>query len=337
MKKGYLVILISVLFFPVFSQGFLPEELNGIWEGKDRIIFFEEPQNDKNPEIFIVLKNFYGWYYDRAAEDSFYSDKGNRDRNAATPKNAEHISYTVTKNPDYNTYNFNINYSKHNNYTVHLACINENLFLNFYTRDIDFNNEEQLSAAKNTYDGFYRGNIVSKGLMISNQSVPENITCFYVIQDRIYNIRYWKTDMDYSSEYARFTYEQDSFEVPCHVQSGGYTFSCVSGRSKKVRNPQPSAVFNPGDYIFNEEHTLMICDKEIYLTKMADKNTFNQLVELVKEHNSHRHPPVQPLFPDEPLDFHWDMIDELEKNNQLIQAVRIRQRNFGLRGKDIGR
>ena len=48
MKKGFLVILISVLFFPVFSQGFLPEELNGIWEGKDRIIFFEEPQNDKN-------------------------------------------------------------------------------------------------------------------------------------------------------------------------------------------------------------------------------------------------------------------------------------------------
>ena len=62
MKKGFLVILISVLFFPVFSQGFLPEELNGIWEGKDRIIFFEEPQNDKNPEIFIVLKNFYGGY-----------------------------------------------------------------------------------------------------------------------------------------------------------------------------------------------------------------------------------------------------------------------------------
>ena len=97
MKKGFLVILISVLFFPVFSQRFLPEELSGIWEGKDRIFFFEEPQNDRNPEIFIVLKNFYGWYYDRAAEDSFYSDKGNRDRNAATPKNAEHISYTVTK------------------------------------------------------------------------------------------------------------------------------------------------------------------------------------------------------------------------------------------------
>lgn len=336
MKKGFLVILISVLFIPVFSQ-ILPEEITGIWEGKDRIIFFEEPQNDKNPELFVVLKNFYGWYYDRAAEDSFYSDKEKRTRNNTTPKSAEHIPYRIEKNPDYNTYNFEINYSKREQFIVPMALINDNFFLNFYTRDLDFSDEQQLLNAKNTYDGFYRGNLVSKGIMISNQSVPENISCFYIINNKIYNIRYWKTDMEYSSEYAIFTYGEDSFSVPRHIKSGNYIYSCVSGRSKKVRNPQPAETFIPENLLFNSDHTVMVLDKEMYLTKLADKKTFEDLIQIIKKQNSKRHPPVQPLFPEQELDYHWDLIDSLEKNNALIQSVRERQQQFGPRGKDIGR
>jgi len=336
MKKGFLVILISVLTVSVFSQ-VLPEEVCGIWEGKDRIVFFEEPQNNENPELFVVLKDFYGWYYDRAAESAVYSNKGDRPRNDATPKNAEHIPYTISKNENYNTFYYNISYTKRINYVVPLACINDNYFLNFYTRDLDFNDPEQIENARTSYDGFYRGNIVSKGLMISDQLVPENIACFYVINDKIYNIRYWKTDMDYSEEYASFTYGEDSFMVPRHVKSGDYIYSCVSGRSKKVRNPQPAQLFNPSDYLFNEEHSVMVLDKEPYLTKMADKKTFEDLVQIIKNQNSKRHSPVQPLFPEEHLDFHWDLIDMLEKDNHLIQAVRLRQKSFGLRGKDIGR
>lgn len=336
MKKGFLVILITVLFFPVFSQ-VLPDQLKGIWEAKDRIIFFEEPQNDKNPELFVVLKNFYGWYYDRAAESDFYSDKGTRDRNDTTPKNAEHIPYAITVNTDYNTWYFNVNYSHHENYIIPMALIDDNFFLNFYTRDLDFTDPEALEAARNSYDGFYRGNLVSKGIMISNQLVPENIACFYVVDNRIYNIRYWKTDMDFSDEYASFTYGQDSFSVPRHIQAGGYIYSCVTGRSKKVRNPQPSQLFNPENYIFNDDHSVMVLDKEIYLTKLADQKTFEDLTKMVIEHNSHRHPPLQPLFPHRELDFHWDLIDMLEKDVKIIQAVRERQRRFGLRGRDIGR
>ena len=74
MKKGFLVVLLSALIFPVFSLD-IPENLKGIWEGKDRFVFFENAADDENPQFVIVLKEYYDWYYDRAAEPADYSKK----------------------------------------------------------------------------------------------------------------------------------------------------------------------------------------------------------------------------------------------------------------------
>ena len=60
MKKGFLFVLLLALIFPVFSQG-VPEKLQGILEGKDRFIFFENAADDENPEFVIILKEYYGW------------------------------------------------------------------------------------------------------------------------------------------------------------------------------------------------------------------------------------------------------------------------------------
>lgn len=339
MKKLFLLFSFFLFVNTLFCQENqkIPDDLIGIWEAKDRLIFFEEDENDENPELFVILKNFYGWYYDRSAESEKYSQKAERTRNDATPKTAEKIPFSVTQNQNYNTFYFDINYSSFENCIVPLVLINDNFFLNFYTRDLDFENPTSVENAKQTYDGFYRGNIVSKGIMISNQSVPENISCFYILGNKIYNIRYWKTDMDFSSDYVTFSYNEDSFLIPRHIQTGKYIYSCVNGRSKKVRNPQAPKQFNVDDYIFNENHTVMVVDKNIYLTKLADKSTFEDLIQIVKNANSKKRPVPTQVFPksDLVLDFHWDLIDYLEKDNQLIQAVRKRQKEFGPRAKDF--
>ena len=81
----------------------------------------------------------------------------------------------------------------------------------------------------------------------------------------------------------------------------------------------------------------LILDKEPYLVRLADKKTFDDLIKIVKEANSRRKPEPAALFllhyP--PLDWHWDLIDALEKNNPYIQALRQRQKDFGLRAKDL--
>ena len=52
---------------------------------------------------------------------------------------------------------------------------------------------------------------------------------------------------------------------------------------------------------------------------------------MVKEANARRKPDADPLFPENNLDWHWDLIDLLEKDNTIIQQVRARQKEFGPR------
>ena len=84
MKKGFLVVLLLALICPVFSQK-IPEILQGIWEGKDRFVYFDNASDDENPELVIILKEYYGWYYDRAAEPVDYAEKRTPHKKCCNP------------------------------------------------------------------------------------------------------------------------------------------------------------------------------------------------------------------------------------------------------------
>ncbi len=88
---------------------------------------------------------------------------------------------------------------------------------------------------------------------------------------------------------------------------------------------------------YNPQMTVMIKKSEPYLKKLVDKDSFEDLIKIIKTQNSKRKPEPPALFPPSDLDWHWDLIDMLEKDNQLIQAVRERQKQFGPRGKDLER
>ena len=68
---------------------------------------------------------------------------------------------------------------------------------------------------------------------------------------------------------------------------------------------------------------------------LSDKNDFESLMQIVKSSNSRRKPPSAPLFSESDLDWHWDLIDYIEKNDKKIQEVRQRQKDFGPRAKDL--
>ena len=87
--------------------------------------------------------------------------------------------------------------------------------------------------------------------------------------------------------------------------------------------------------LFNNDKSIIVLDEEPYLTKLADKNDFESLMQIVKSSNSRRKPPAKALFPENDLDWHWDLIDYLEKDDKMIQEVRQRQKNFGPRAKDL--
>lgn len=323
MRKGFLVGLALFLIFPVFSQQ-LPESLAGIWEGKDRFVFFEQFPDDENPELVVLFKEYYGWYIDRVAEPEKYKDAEPRIRNTGTTRDPLHVYMQIQPGKSTNNSwesNIILQYSKSQKNYIPVCQIDGKMYLNYYIRDENNPN-------------FYRGGMVTRGLQAAEQVIPENIACFIIDGNKMYNVRYWKSDMEYSEDNVTFTYKDDKYDIPRHIISGTTMYSCVSGRSKRVRNTQPPVQFNKEDYIWNDDDSILVLDKEPYLYQLVDHRTFEDLMQIVKEGNSRRKPDPPPLFPPDDLNWHWDLIDMLEKDNILIQQVRERQRAFGQRGRE---
>ena len=149
MKKLLILFLLFFTQIPIFSFQ-LPEKLEGLWEGKDRYVFLESTRDEnKNPysasqlEIVIVLKEYYGWYYDRAAESEAYSQSENRVRSAATHKDAEHIKIikvdsliNPSENPDFEVpedcaWELKFNFSKYEQNRIPVCVIDENMYIDF--------------------------------------------------------------------------------------------------------------------------------------------------------------------------------------------------------------
>ena len=302
MKKGFLFVLLLALIFPVFSQE-IPAKLQGIWEGKDRFIFFENAADDGNPEFVIILKEYYGWYYDRAAEPVEYSEKEPRTRNAATHKDPEVIPFTINELPDVtDAWQISITYSKHYSNTTSFALIDDKIYVNMYTKyDINPSTGSGTAIGSLTSDSLsyslYRGWQHSDGFILNSQPADENISLLIMQDDKFYDVRYWLTDMDYETSLVTFKYKDDTFMVPKHLFAEGTNYSSVNGRSKKIRNTQPAFSKENQNIIYNSDKTVLILNDEPYLTRVTDKQTFEDLMQIIKEANARRKPDPEPIFP----------------------------------------
>ncbi len=334
MKKGFLVILALFLALPVHSTT-IPESLFGIWEGKDRYVFFEKLQNDENPSLVIVLKTFYGWYLDRAAEPESYAEIEARTRNDATARKAEKVQIDfipISKAeeladgsiPGESAGELVLNFSRWQQDKIAIAIVDEKLYLNFFIQDAEDKN-------------YYRGNASSDGIKLSHQHKDDNIGGLYITDEGIYDTRYWLSEMDYSTEKALVKYNGHEHFVDKHLYSCGQNYSSTSGRSNKVRNVVAPLPYSEENYIFSTDKKILITDKEPYLIRLADKETLEDLMQIVKEAYNRRKPLITSQFPPLELDWHWDLIDQLEKGNIIIQKVRERQNTFGPRAKEFGR
>lgn len=329
MSKKIISTLIILLSAVCLFAETIPSKLLGIWEAKDRYVFFE--QNDQEePQIVVILKTYYGWYLNRAAEPEEYAENEARVRNTANSRKAEHVKIKNidTKETSDSLYgSLDLYYSARDKNTIPFFILDNQLYLTYYEKD----------SGSQTYEGaiedskdwtFYRGIDPSQGFKISPQYFPKNITGYIIDGDKLYDVRYWITDMDYSSDYVTFSYQNDTYQIPKHLRSCDNNFSCVSGRSKKVRNPVKAFEFKADDWIFNADKSVFTENEEPYMKQLADKNTFEALMEIIKNQNSKRKPDPPALFPDMELDWHWDMIELLEKDNKLIQEVRAKQTSF---------
>lgn len=315
----------------------LPPLLAGLWENSHRIVSFESLGAAQ-----MVLKLFYGWYYDRAAEpgpaavvgaslgttqiDSDYSaaapqeleagggaavseeelqpeDLPPRPRNDATSPQAQRLLVEFQPLiPETET-------SGAWNVWITYPGVRRREAIPVAVFDgklyVDFFLAKDLAPAR-----FYQAASNTNDITIAQPLLDEEVSSYLATGSRMYRIRYWQTDMEYDgATQAVLTGEDGSHEVPRHLLIGGTVYTCVAGRRVDIRNVE-EIPHDLSGFTFSGDNRIAVRE-DAYLSRMdADAA---QLYQLVAEANSRKAPPPPPPIPLGDLDFHYDEINDLRK------------------------
>lgn len=304
MKKLFLLFAILFSFCIVFAE--IPEELKGIWSGNDRMIFF----GGEN-EISIILKEYYGWYYDRAVEPERFNEIQKRNRNIATQKNGYAYSVNFVRIAEnVPAWEMEISINEKNKSIIPIALVDGKIFLDFllkipYYNQNSENNENQLL-------GYWQGLNCADSIRICGRENAENIISWYITENGAYHLRFWNTKMPNEDTKAVFSDNNTLYTINKHIFSAGENYTCVSGRGTNIRNVEKYPVF-PHEYKINENGTLLALGKE-YLSKVEGNYSAEELLEIVKQANSRRKP--EPPSPFKSIEQHRALIEKLKNANK---------------------
>jgi len=316
----------------------VPQLLAGLWNGSDRYVYLPAAElGTSSPELTIILKTLYGWYYDRAAEPASYSKEYPRTVNSVTSPDSVDISaqfreIPVTyvrhaENPDSGVWEMIVHYAKDEDVSIPVAVIGKNLYLDFAVKTVS-STASGTEHAEEPLTGYWQGQSSASGIMIAPPVVADGFVSLYITGQTVYRIRYWKTDMEYVPGEASFTDQNISYSVLKHIVSAGNVYTCAEGRRLLIRNADIEKTQLPlRKYTLDSTETICAFGSP-YLTRTEKASDVSALMQIVAQANARRKPDPKPLFPPEDLDWHWDDINRLEKDNTMIQAVRKRQKEF---------
>lgn len=312
-------------------QNEVPALLRGIWQGSDRLIMFSGEN-----QFALVLRVFYRWYSDRAAEPASFREIKSRGRNNSTKSPAEEINLefaTVFENSSRTAgvYEISVKYPNQKESVLIPVCvIDGKIYLDFLIKGsaskTDFKNfgenqNESKNSPKNENpkDGFYRAASSASGITISSPVFKKEVVSYFLSGNDIYKIRYWLSEMEYSYAQASFTDDNNggkTFLVDKFLRIGSNVYQCTTGRSTKIRNVEK--ILLPKKEITADKNGEIIAFGNPYLVLVPgsdNENSAETFLSQVEENNRRKKPLPKPIFPVSEIDFHWKEISELEKYN----------------------
>ena len=338
----------------------VPELLSGVWHNKSRYVVFDTGAAGKVAEdseiMGQVLRLFYRWYADRAAESPSFSNDAARDvNNATSASSAESVeihwtplTYEVFSSGSdravtlYNgdtlsadgiasgAWDMEVHYPGRNEtYHIPVAVIGNRLYLHFVVKQLESIGIERPNY--NLLGGYWRDYGSASGVLVSPPANAPELRSFYIAGSSVYQIRYWRTDLDYDeSARAVFSDGDDTYDVPKMLLAQGLVYTCVNGRGSRIRNITRSPSL-PEDFMLNSvlvtrhgtdeggeattwtEKAATICALgEPYLTLLDSTETLESIAARI---NAQKKPFPPPLFPPHGiLDFDWSIIEDPPEN-----------------------
>ncbi len=312
----------------------VPLLLHGIWQGDDRLVMFSN-QN----EFALVLRVFYQWYNDRAAEPASFVELKSRDRNNTTKSPAEDIQIqyiTICENPSRTAgvYELSVRYPHEKlPKLIPICIIDGKIYLDFLIKDSAKITDLRLSSdsegaasgeaseEEKNGDGFYRSASSASGITIAPPVFQKEVVSYFVSGSgsEVYKIRYWLSEMPYSYATATFSDGEKVFTVDKYLRIGSNVYQCTTGRSTKIRNIQKSSKFEK-NAVYDSDGGI-VAFGESYLVKVPEGNdrtaleTSAYFLDTIEENNKRKKPAPKSPFPPTFPKYRWKEITELELYN----------------------
>lgn len=273
--KRYIFLVFCFFLSSLFCS--VPTELLGLWEGKDRFIYFEE-----DGCAAIVYKLYYGLYFDRACEKKEWSEKKKRDRNLASFSKVLPLKVDFLPKRD-GVWEVKVFGKGREENEVPLALIDGKLYFSFLLKE------------KTKDDEFWTEVNAASHFGLSKGHKKENLFGWYITGNDVYRIRYWKSDVAFNDEMKALFYAgEKEFEVRKQIFSGGSVFQSAPLKASVIANVKHYDVFPFKDFAKSEE---ACAESEEGFTKVTDVKEVNDFLSLIEKHNSLPPPPLPPVFP----------------------------------------
>lgn len=228
--------------------------------------------------VFMTLVLFSASASGPSLEDGIYEDNGHfyiiKDNS---------VDYEVLKS--FYGFWYDGMYDVEDGEKTYLAQIDDGLYLEWWNReDIEENNASG--------GVFWAPGSNVRELALNPYPVKERLSGWFLVKEDdadsplIYEIPYWKADIEYSDELASFKLpDGKEAYVKKHIQIGETVYTCAAGRRKVVRNPELKEKL-PGTPLFSEGGVIMVLNGP-YLVKANVSDMKSE----IEAHNSIVYPP----------------------------------------------
>ena len=198
-------------------------------------------------------------------------------------------------------------------------------------------------AAAHHLEGFWIEQGSRNGILIYQQEAPAFFDAFFFKGSQYVRFRYWRADIDYKEKNAELVWMDDSrIAVPKFIRRSDAVYSCITDNGSKLKNYEKGVFFigksgaahqltvtpqggGPGTHavgdVYPDQKYPQIQALPLYYdekgvafafgTPFLIRSSISNLPEEIKQHNSLKRPPPEPLLKADELDFYWERIKEI--------------------------
>ncbi len=263
-----LVLIVQNLYSQVAIDNTDINSIDGIWENESKIISLTSNE-DGSIDADIVLKTFYGYYY-----DGIFPVEESVPINLARFEDSLYIDYWM-QSKAYDSLGNAIGQQEEA----------EPFFKVKIEKPVQFDFSTALEASgtlwlpkSNTHE-----------LSIDSTIIKNEVYAYYIDDTSTYMIRYWLTDMPYTDEKVDLKLiqreEPKSVYIDKYIQIGNYVYTSATGLRTEIRNITPIESFGE-DALINEDNSILVFGQP-YL-ELSD---ISNVEDAVLAHNSIIRPP----------------------------------------------